>query len=38
MITGENLEYLCGILNSSIVSWYMKHTAVTTGMGLYSVG
>ena len=34
MITGENLEYLCAVLNSILVTWLVKRTAVTTGMGL----
>ncbi|MCY4070927.1 MAG: Eco57I restriction-modification methylase domain-containing protein [Chloroflexi bacterium] len=34
MMTGESLKYLCGILNSTIATWLMKSTALTTGMGL----
>ena len=34
LMTGGSLKYLCGILNSSIVAWLMKHTALTTGMGV----
>ena len=34
MITGQNLSYLCAILNSSLITWFVKRTAVTTGMGL----
>lgn len=34
MVTGRNLEYLCAVLNSTLVTWLVKHTSVTTGMGL----
>ena len=34
MVTGMNLEYLCAVLNSTLVTWLVRHTAVTTGMGL----
>ena len=29
-----SLKYLCGLLNSSLITWYIKHTGQTTGMGL----
>ena len=34
IMTGESLKYLCTILNSSLITWLMKNTARTTGMGL----
>ena len=34
MVTGENLHYLCAILNSTLVTWLVRRIAVTTGMGL----
>ena len=37
MMTGESaitLKYLLAILNSSLITWLMRHTARTTGMGL----
>lgn len=34
MITGSDLRYLCGILNSSFSTYYIRKIAVTTGMGL----
>ena len=34
MITGESLEYLCAVLNSKLITWLVRRTAVTTGMGL----
>ncbi|MCY3627321.1 MAG: hypothetical protein OXG88_06740 [Gammaproteobacteria bacterium] len=33
IITGQNLEYLCFILNSSLVSWLVKLQGVTTNFG-----
>ena len=34
MVTGDKLDYLCAVLNSSLVTWLVRRTAVTTGMGL----
>ena len=34
MMTGDNLKYLCAVLNSALVAWLMKNTGLTTGMGL----
>ena len=34
ILTGESLKYLCAILNSSLITWLMQKTALTTGMGL----
>ena len=34
MITGQNLEYLCAVLNSTLITWLVRQTSVTTGMGL----
>lgn len=34
IMTGESLKYLCGVLNSSIVTWYKRHIGLNTGMGL----
>ncbi len=34
LMTGASLKYLCAILNSTLISWHMKTTALTTGMGL----
>ena len=33
MLSGDSLKYLCAVLNSSLVSWYMQHSALTSGMG-----
>ena len=34
MMTGANLKFLCGVLNSSAISWLVSKCALTTGMGL----
>jgi len=34
MVTGNDLFYLCAILNSKLVTWFVKKYAVTTGWGL----
>ena len=34
LMTGKSLKYLCAALNSTLVTWIMKNTARTTGMGL----
>ena len=34
IMNGASLKYLCAILNSSTITWLMKNTARTTGMGL----
>ena len=34
IMTGNALKYLCAVLNSSLVTWFMEATALTTGMGV----
>ncbi len=34
IMTGDALKYLCAVLNSSLITWFTKSTARTTGMGL----
>ena len=34
LMTGENLKYLCTVLNSNLIAWFMKNTA-PTGMGMH---
>ncbi len=34
VMTGYPLKYLCAILNSTLITWLIKNTARTTGMGL----
>ena len=33
VMTGEYLQYLCAVMNSALVLWWMEKTALTTGMG-----
>ena len=32
-MTGESLKYLCGVLNSTLVRWFLQQIAPTSGMG-----
>ena len=34
IMTGESLKYLCAVLNSSLITWWVSNRAATTGMGL----
>ncbi|MCY3922733.1 MAG: hypothetical protein OXG27_10115 [Chloroflexi bacterium] len=34
LLTGASLRFLCAILNSAIVTWFVRRTARTTGEGL----
>ena len=34
LMTGENIKYLCTVLNSGLIAWFMKNTA-PTGMGMH---
>lgn len=34
MVTGDNLKYLCAVLDSSLINWLMRNTGLTTGMEL----
>ena len=34
IMSGEEIKYLCAVLNSQVVSNYVKSVAVTTGLGL----
>ena len=33
MITGPSIRYLCAVLNSNLITWCMKNTALNSGMG-----
>ena len=33
MLTGSSLKYLCAILNSTPVTWFMQNSALNSGMG-----
>ena len=34
ILTGPSLRFLCAVLNSTLITWLMNSTALTTGMGL----
>ncbi|MDE2935570.1 MAG: Eco57I restriction-modification methylase domain-containing protein [Chloroflexota bacterium] len=34
ILTGQSLKYLCAVLNSTLIWWFVKLTGPTTGMGL----
>ena len=34
MVSGQSIKSLCAILNSNLVTWFMRNTAVTSGMGV----
>ncbi len=34
IMTGTALKFLCGILNSALITWVMRKNALTTGLGL----
>ena len=34
MMIGKHMKYLCALLNSTLVHWYMRKTAPTSGMGV----
>ena len=33
MLTGNSLKYLCAVLNSTLVTWFMRSSALNSGMG-----
>ena len=33
-MTGESLKYLCAVLNSTLATWFIQSTALTSGMGV----
>ena len=33
MLTGNSLRYLCAVLNSALVTWFMQNSALNSGMG-----
>ena len=34
IMTGSAVKYLCAVLNSTIATWFMESTTLTTGMGV----
>ena len=33
MVTGPSIRYLCAVLNSNLTTWFMRNTALNSGMG-----
>ncbi len=33
-MTGESAKYLCAVLNSTVATWFIQNTALTSGMGV----
>ena len=33
MLTGSSIKYLCAVLNSTLVTWFMRNSALNSGMG-----
>jgi len=33
MVSGSSLKYLCAVLNSDLITWYIKNSALNSGMG-----
>ena len=33
MMTGEDIKYLCAVLNTKLIRWYLQQIAPTSGMG-----
>ena len=33
IMTGQSLKYLCAVLNSSLITWFVQNTALNSGMG-----
>ena len=34
MLSGSSMKYLGAVLNSHLIEWYMRHTALNSGMGV----
>ena len=34
IMTGNSLRYLCAVMNSTTITWFIKNTGLTTGLGL----
>ena len=34
MMSGRSMKYLCAILNATLTTWFMRNTALTSGMGV----
>ena len=33
VLTGSSIKYLCAVLNTQLITWYMQSTALNSGMG-----
>ena len=33
MMTGDSIKYLCAVLNSDLTTWFMRNSALNSGMG-----
>ena len=33
MLSGQSIKYLCALLNSKLITWFMHNTALNSGMG-----
>ena len=33
LLTGESIKYLCAVLNSNLIGWFLRQVAPTSGMG-----
>ena len=34
MVSGTPLKYLCAVLNSELITWFIKNSALNSGMGV----
>ena len=34
MVSGSSLKYLCAVLNSDLITWFIKNSALNSGMGI----
>ena len=34
VLSGQSLKYLCAVLNSTLITWFMGNTALNSGMGV----
>ena len=34
MLSGQSIKYLCALLNSKLITWFMGNTALNSGMGV----
>ena len=34
IMSGPSIKYLCSLLNSSLITWFMRNTALNSGMGV----